>query len=64
MFKKALLVGLAGAQLTSDIEAGELCFGYDTCKSECCLRNIVPAFDYFYPDVYDPLKQYTEAEID
>jgi hypothetical protein len=56
MLLKALLGGLAAAQLTSDIEDGDPCFGYDTCKSGCCLRNIEPAFDYFYPDVYDPPK--------
>jgi len=56
MLLKALLGGLVAAQLTSDIEDGDPCFGYDTCKSGCCLRNIEPAFDYFYPDVYDPPK--------
>jgi hypothetical protein len=50
---KALVMGLAAAQF-SDIENGDPCFGYSTCKSECCLRNLVPEFAYFYPDVYDP----------
>ena len=62
MLKKALLTSLVAAQF-EDIEDGEPCFGYDTCQSGCCLRNIEPAFDYFYPDVYDPPKQYTDAEI-
>ena len=62
MFKKTLVVGLAAAQYTSDIEAGNVCFGYDTCLSGCCLRNILPAFDYFYPN--EPLKKYTQEDID
>jgi hypothetical protein len=62
MFKKTLVFGLAAAQYTSDIETGNVCFGYDTCLSGCCLRNILPAFDYFYPN--EAFKKYTQEDID
>ena len=63
MLIKALFVGLAASQSSIDIKDGDVCFGYDTCNSGCCLRNIEPAFDYFYPNKVDPPTQYTAAEI-
>ena len=64
MLKKALLAGLVAAQTSiEDIKDGDVCFGYDTCNSGCCLRNTQPANDYFYPNKVDPPTQYTAADI-
>ena len=57
MLKQVLLASSMAAAL--EFENGDPCLGYDTCKSGCCLRNILPELgpdSWFYPDKYDPPK--------
>ena len=61
MLKRSLLAGVIAAQSLDDSKDGDVCFGYDTCNSGCCLRNIAPEFEYFYPDKGD--FTYTDADI-
>ena len=62
MLKRSLLAGVIAAQSLDDSKDGDVCFGYDTCNSGCCLRNILPELDYFYPNKGD-LTTYTDADI-
>ena len=62
MLSKVLLISVVCAQdsLFEDIDNGQVCFGYDSCNSGCCLQNI-NLKSTFYPD--DITKTYNDAEI-
>lgn len=57
MFSKALLIGLASAQNTA---AGDICFGYSSCSSGCCLKNM-DIDSPFYPNDYS--REWSDGEV-
>ena len=61
MLSKILIVG--GLATALELDAGDICLGYDTCKSGCCLKNI-DLKSNFYPYDFEGTDYSTTKKAD